>query len=57
MSKDVWMRSAKHGSLWFLMIIFVLAVFALFSYNDLTVEESLGAMEEVGVRSEFDGDE
>ena len=39
------------------MIIFVVAVFAFFSYNDLTVEESVGAMEEVGVRSEFNGDE
>ena len=54
------MRSAKHGSWWFLMIIFVLAVFALFSYNNLTVEESVGgnegsegAKEKVEVRSAF----
>ena len=64
MSKDVWMRSAKHGYLWFLMIIFVLVVFAVFSYNNLTVEESVGgnegsegAKEKVESRSAFEVNE
>ena len=64
MSKDVLMRSAKLSSLWFLMIVFVLVVFAVFSYNDPTANNSvgsnqgpLGADEHVEVRSVFEVNE
>ena len=43
MSKDVLMRSAKLSSLWFLMIVFVIVVFAMFSYNDPTANNSVVA--------------
>lgn len=58
------MRSAKLSSLWFLMIVFVLVVFAVFSYNDPTANSSAGANqgllgtdEQVEVRSVFEVNE
>lgn len=58
------MRSAKLSSLWFLMIVFVLVVFAVFSYNDPTAKNSVGANqglsgteEQVEVRSVFEMNE
>ena len=55
------MRSAKLSSLWFLMIVFVLVVFAVFSYNDPTANSSAGANQgpsgtedQVEVRSVFE---
>ncbi len=58
------MRSAKLSSLWFLMIVFVLVVFAVFSYNDPTANNSVGANqgllgteEQVEVRSVFEMNE
>ena len=58
------MRSAKLSSLWFLMIVFVLVVFAVFSYNNSAGVNSVdanqgpsGTEEQVEVRSVFEVNE